>query len=301
MLLLLKSLRASLIAVSACLFLAAPAGAQSLESINGERKKINSTLAQHEERLQYLVDRIERTKEEVAEARTELAEQESALGEAIAQAEADPGDVSARSATLASIRYNRSEAKLERLQDRLDSAVEEQASIRAHQVELQQALLQLNAEEQRLKTAAAAAAKAAAKPQPVAQPKAPAAPAITVAAPTAPKPAATWPSTEDQSPESAAFAKRTLAALAAKPAGAAPMQNVKLNHNRGRGTETFTYLGDDLYRVNMKLEAGMWGFKVYNQTFWMSVPKAMADQDFVLIYDVTGKAKLHVFPARLLN
>lgn len=300
MLLTFKTFRASLFTLLTALMLASPSMAQTLESIKLERTKINSTLALHDERLAYLLDRIERTKEEVAEAAADLAEQETKLGEAIAKAEAEPGDASARAATLASIRYNRGAAKVERLQERLDSAQEELASIQAHQVELKQQLLTLASQEQQLQ---AEAAKAAAKPQVVEQPKAPAiAPAaVAVAAPEAPKAPAGWPSTENQSPESVAFAKQTLAELASKTAGDPPMQNVKLNHNRGRGTETFTYLGGDLYRVDMQLESGMWGFKVFNQTFWMSVPKSMADQDFVLIYDVTGKAKLHVFPARLLN
>ena len=261
-------------------------------------------MSQHEERVAYLIDRIERTQEEVTEAAAELKEQEGKLAEAIAAAEQDPSDASVRAATMESIRYNRSDAKIERLQERLDSAQDELDSIKVHQTELKQRLLVLTAQEQKAKAAAQAAT---AKPEP-----APVKAEVTpkVAAPTqAPAPvveppiatAASWPSPQDESAANASFAKQILTGLAAKPAGTAPLNNVKLYHNRGRGSETFEYLGDNLYRVNMKLEAGMWGFKIYNQTFWMSVPKEMADQNFVLIYDVQGQATLHVFRASLLN
>ncbi|MBB3170177.1 hypothetical protein [Simiduia aestuariiviva] len=274
--------------------------AQSLDDIQIARKKVEDALSQHDERLAYLVDRLERTQAEINEAQRDVTEQETALEEAIAKAELEPGDVSARSATLASIRYNRSAAKLERLQERQDSATDEIASIKAHQIELRQQRTQLISQAQKLKAAEAARA---ANPAPAAISAPIAAPAATIdiAPPAAPKAPASWPSTEDESPDSVAFAKQTLSRLAAQPQGEAPLNNVRLNHNRGRGTENFNYLGNNLYRVDMKLEGGMWGFKIYNQTFWMSVPKAMADQDFVLIYDVSGKAKLHVFRASLLN
>lgn len=285
------------------LCIAQPGVSQSLESIGKERQGIDATLAQHEERVRYLVDRIERTQEELDEATKELTEQESNLTQAIATAEAEPGDASARAATLASIRYNRAEAKLERLQERLDSAQGELDSIKDHQTELKQRLLVLNAQAEKAKAAAAAAAKAAetAAKQPAPQPVAPAIAAPTVAAPVVPAEPVSWPTPQDENAASIAFAKQTLARLSSSPVGDAPLNNVKLNHNRGRGTETFRYLGDNLYRVDMKLEAGMWGFKIYNQTFWMSVPKEMADQDFVLIYDVSSKAALHVFRAKLIN
>lgn len=289
--------------------MATPAAlADSQQAIDSERKKIQSTLAQHAEREIYLKDRIARTAEELQTAEKSLEKQEEKLSDAINNAEQNPSDSTARAATHASIRYNRSEARSERLQERLDAAKDELGSIEAHRAELNKQLGALKTREDQLK---AVAAKPAPKPvaAPVSKPSpAVVAPAVATAAPevAAPAPAATlveatWPTPEDESAANVAFAKRKIATASGKPAGQAPMQNVKLNHNRGRGTETLEYIGDNLYMITMRLEAGMWGFKIFNETFWVSVPKAAADQEFSLVYDVNGRAQLNVFRASLVK
>jgi len=276
---------------------------QTLDALAKERKTINATLAQHKERTEYLRDRIERAKEDVAAADAALVKQEAKLSEAIGKVEENPGDSTARAATHASIRYNRTEAKTERMQERLDSAKEELASIQAHEIELNKRLAEITIEEARIaesqrKPKAVPAAVATTPAKPTALP-APIEQAQTTA-PVITQPA-TWPTPTEESAADAAFAKQTLSALQAKPAGTAPLNNVKLNHNRGRATESLDYIGGKLFKVTLKLEAGMWGFKIYNDTFWVSVPKDKADQDFTLIYDVNSKATLHVFRTSLLN
>ncbi|WP_024330280.1 hypothetical protein [Simiduia agarivorans] len=296
-----RSLPAGLLAL-ACLMAPHAAMADSQQAIDSERKKIQSTLTQHAEREVYLKDRIARTEEELQSAEKALEKQEEKLSDAISNAEQNPSDSTARAATHASIRYNRSEARSERLQERLDAAKDELASIEAHRSELNRQLGALKTREEQLK---AAAAKPAPKPAaPVSKPApavaAPAAPVVAAPAP-APAVAATWPSPDDESPANVAFAKRKMAAATGKPAGQPPLPSVKLNHNRGRGTESLEYIGDNLYVISMRLEAGMWGFKIFNETFWVSIPKASADQEFRLVYDVNGRAQLNVFRASLLN
>ena len=277
-----------------------PVMAQSLEALSKERKTINATLAQHKERTEYLRDRIARAKEDVAAADAALEKQKEKLSEAIGKAEQNPGDATARAATHASIRYNRTEAKTERMQERLDSATEELESIQAHEIQLNKRLAEITIEEARIaesqRKPKVVPNTAVAVPKPLVEQ----APVLTAQAPVVAAPAS-WPTPAEEAAQDAAFAKSTITAVKAKPAGTAPLNNVKLNHNRGRATETLDYIGDNLYLIELKLEAGMWGFKIYNETFWISIPNDKAEQSFSLIYDVSGKPTLHVFRTSLLN
>lgn len=286
--------------VAICLLVTAPLSgtAQTLDAIAKERKSIEAVLVQHDERTAYLVDRIARTEAESTSATVLLEKNEEKLTHAITKAEGEASDSSAREATRASIRYNRAEAKTERLQERLDSARQELSSIAAHRAELNQRLAQLAQEETRqrevqAKSQEAMAVKAAVQPKPVA-------PAIQVAPAAVVKPAE-WPSPENENPLDVAFAKQLLGKLATQPAGDGPLNNVKLTHNRGRSSESLSYLGGNFYSVTMKLQAGMWGFKIYNDTFWVSIPSDKGDQEFQLVYDVNGKAALHLVRASLLR
>ena len=290
------------LAIFSLYLIAQPCLAQSLEDLAKERKSINATLSQHKERVDYLVDRIERAKEDVAEAEAALSSQEEKLSKAISKVEENPGDSTTRAATHASIRYNRTEAKSERMQERLENAQAELASIQTHEIELNKRLAEIAIAEQKIaenerkqKAASASTTVKVEQPAKLISPvvAAPQAPVVTIPA--------TWPTAEEETPADAAFAKSTIAVLKSKPAGDAPLSNVKLNHNRGRSTEGLNYIGGNLYTVELKLEAGMWGFKIYNDTFWVSIPKEKAEQNFTLVYDVNNKARLHVFRTSLLN
>lgn len=296
------SVRNTLLALIVSLNVSA-ASAATAKSPTAERREIAETLGQHRERLSYLEDRISRTQDELAEVHKALTEKELELAVALRDAEQQPSDITARAATQASIRFNRVQARSDRLEERLLAAREEIDSIDAHKRELLARLDQLTAEEQR--RAAAQQAQTARQAAAIAATETPAAatPLAASAEPeqAAPQEPAGWPSPADESQVNVDYARTRLAALDPARAGTPPLPKVRLNHNRGRGSEDLTYLGGQLYSVSLPLEAGMWGFKLFNQTYWVSIPQQQDGQRYRLVYDLNGRPALHVIREALLQ
>lgn len=306
---------------------------------------LSQTLQQKQQELAALTKKVDAAAAVLADEQANLARHAEGLEEAtqslvdaeremkakLLAAETNPDETAMRESVLASIRYNRFEARVKRYTGRKEEseqsvAVAEQAyqNLAKQQKDLEFVISELSSKRDELarkKVAAStnvqavqsvsAPAKAAEVATPVAA-KAEVAntqvantQAIKTEAPKAKEPTeqaagvGTWPYLSSASEQDIRYARTYIAELEADKAkgeiDSAPLAEVELVAKNSFGKSDMDYLGDDLYMLTKKVRAGSQRFALFNKDYWHTIPEADDQAEYVFIFDVSSLSKPELF------
>lgn len=274
---------------------------------------------------------LARHAEGLEEATQSLVEAEREMKAKLLAAETNPDETAMRESVLASIRYNRFEARVKRYTGRKEEseqsvAAAEQAyqNLAKQQKDLEFVISELSSKRDELASKKVAAstnvqvaqivsspAKAAEVATPVAA-KAEAAntqvantQVVKTEAPKAKEPTeqaagvGTWPYLSNASEQDIRYARTYIAELEADKAkgeiDSAPLAEVELVAKNSFGKSDMDYLGDDLYMLTKKVRAGSQRFALFNKDYWHTIPEADDQAEYVFIFDVSSLSKPELF------
>ncbi|WP_041324867.1 hypothetical protein [Saccharophagus degradans] len=269
---------------------------------------------------------LARHAEGLEEATQSLVEAEREMKAKLLAAETNPDETAMRESVLASIRYNRFEARVKRYTGRKEEseqsvAAAEQAyqNLTKQQKDLEFVISELSSKRDELarkKVAAstnvqvAQSVSAPAKAAEVATPVAAKAEAantqvVKTEAPKAKEPTeqaagvGTWPYLSNASEQDIRYARTYIAELEADKAkgeiDSAPLVEVELVAKNSFGKSDMDYLGDDLYMLTKKVRAGSQRFALFNKDYWHTIPEADDQAEYVFIFDVSSLSKPELF------
>lgn len=306
---------------------------------------LSQTLQQKQQELAALTKKVDAAAAVLADEQANLARHAEGLEEAtqslvdaeremkakLLAAETNPDETAMRESVLASIRYNRFEARVKRYTGRKEEseqsvAVAEQAyqNLAKQQKDLEFVISELSSKRDELarkKVAASTNVQAAqsvsapAKAAEVATPVAAKAEvantqvantqAIKTEAPKAKEPTeqaagvGTWPYLSSASEQDIRYARTYIAELEADKAkgeiDSAPLAEVELVAKNSFGKSDMDYLGDDLYMLTKKVRAGSQRFALFNKDYWHTIPEADDQAEYVFIFDVSSLSKPELF------
>lgn len=274
---------------------------------------------------------LARHAEGLEEATQSLVEAEREMKAKLLAAETNPDETAMRESVLASIRYNRFEARVKRYTGRKEEseqsvAAAEQAyqNLAKQQKDLEFVISELSSKRDELASKKVAAstnvqvaqsvsspAKAAEVATPVVA-KAEAAntqvantQVVKTEAPKAKEPTeqaagvGTWPYLSNASEQDIRYARTYIAELEADKAkgeiDSAPLAEVELVAKNSFGKSDMDYLGDDLYMLTKKVRAGSQRFALFNKDYWHTIPEADDQAEYVFIFDVSSLSKPELF------
>lgn len=306
---------------------------------------LSQTLQQKQQELAALTKKVDAAAAVLADEQANLARHAEGLEEAtqslvdaeremkakLLAAETNPDETAMRESVLASIRYNRFEARVKRYTGRKEEseqsvAVAEQAyqNLAKQQKDLEFVISELSSKRDELarkKVAASTNVQAAqsvsapAKAAEVATPVAAKAEvantqvantqAVKTEAPKAKEPTeqaagvGTWPYLSSASEQDIRYARTYIAELEADKAkgeiDSAPLAEVELVAKNSFGKSDMDYLGDDLYMLTKKVRAGSQRFALFNKDYWHTIPEADDQAEYVFIFDVSSLSKPELF------
>ena len=306
---------------------------------------LSQTLQQKQQELAALTKKVDAAAAVLADEQANLARHAEGLEEAtqslvdaeremkakLLAAETNPDETAMRESVLASIRYNRFEARVKRYTGRKEEseqsvAVAEQAyqNLAKQQKDLEFVISELSSKRDELARKKVAAstnvqavqsvsvpAKAAEVVTPVAanaevaNTQVAKTQAIKTEAPKAKEPTeqaagvGTWPYLSSASEQDIRYARTYIAELEADKAkgeiDSAPLAEVELVAKNSFGKSDMDYLGDDLYMLTKKVRAGSQRFALFNKDYWHTIPEADDQAEYVFIFDVSSLSKPELF------
>lgn len=291
---------------------------------------LSQTLQQKQQELAALTKKVDAAAAVLADEQANLARHAEGLEEAtqslvdaeremkakLLAAETNPDETAMRESVLASIRYNRFEARVKRYTGRKEEseqsvAAAEQAyqNLAKQQKDLEFVISELSSKRDELASKKVAASTNVQAAQSVSVP----AKAAEVATPVAAKaevPKAkvsiedaagvgTWPYLSSASEQDIRYARTYIAELEADKAkgeiDSAPLAEVELVAKNSFGKSDMDYLGDDLYMLTKKVRAGSQRFALFNKDYWHTIPEADDQAEYVFIFDVSSLSKPELF------
>ncbi|MBU2986304.1 hypothetical protein KO528_13165 [Saccharophagus degradans] len=291
---------------------------------------LSQTLQQKQQELAALTKKVDAAAAVLADEQANLARHAEGLEEAtqslvdaeremkakLLAAETNPDETAMRESVLASIRYNRFEARVKRYTGRKEES--EQSVAAAEQVyqnlakqqkDLEFVISELSSKRDELASKKVAASTNVQAAQSVSAP-AKAAEVVTPVAAKTEVPKAkvsiedaagvgTWPYLSNASEQDIRYARTYIAELEADKAkgeiDSAPLAEVELVAKNSFGKSDMDYLGDDLYMLTKKVRAGSQRFALFNKDYWHTIPEADDQAEYVFIFDVSSLSKPELF------